>query len=515
MTVTYWKRASLTLAVVLASSHANAQPPPPASDAPAPAPAPAPTAEPPAPAPARVDGDDVHERLREAERRLDKIEKASALQRIQWGAEYRTIVSSHWYHGPSPDGARGPDGQPKLVDLSNGEQWLHRVRLNLRAEPIESIRFTGRLTMFKRFGSNTATPFPQDSSETRIPQDNGVRFERAWLDWFIRPWLALSVGRISYTDGPPAELRENRAQLDATWGQQMVDGEYDTADLTVRLGNHLLVRGFYASWAFPRTDDLFSNYLFLNNGTDNLRIVGGNVDLRLDELGKLFVQLGAYHVPEFRPFDVPIPSPTPAPNPTNAPAPFNGGYLFPSSKPSSLGKYTNLSVLVTYKDIASSGLDLFASGAVGFLDPNNQGIAYPIGPGGAPVPLLALSSADSTDHTTFFAFTGMRYTMPFGEEIAPKVGFEFNYGSRYMISFSSPTSTLTNKLANRGEAYEAYVIQPVNERLFFRLSYSLIQTRYTGGFFGPSANFVPQFGGTAPAVDQHLHSLALILNATF
>lgn len=464
---------------------------------------------PPPPSPA-----ELAERLRDAEHRIDKLETTASLQRLQWSAEYRTIISSFKYHGPSPDGARNPDFSPSIVDRTNAEQWLHRVRLNLRAEPIESLRFTGRLTMFKRFGDNTATPFPQDSSATRIPRDNGIRLERAWLDWFVTKWLALSVGRISYTDGPPNELKDNRAQPDATWGMQMVDGEYDTADVTLKLGEHVLARGFYASWAFPRQDDLFSNFLFLNNGTENLRIIGGNVDFRMKELGA-FVQLGAYDVPEFRPFTIPIASPTPAPNPTNAPPPFNGGYVFPSALPASLGSYTNVSMLAMFRDIASSGLDMFASGAIGILDPNGSAISYPIGQNGQAVPLLVLSSADADNHTTYFLFTGARYTMPFGEAKAPKLGFEYNYGSRYLISFATPTSNLTNKLANRGHAYEAYYIQPFNEHLFMRFSYSYIDTRNTGGFFGPSGNLFPAFGGTAPPVDQHLHTLSLMLDARF
>lgn len=457
---------------------------------------------------------DLAERLRETEQRVDRLETSSSLQRLQWSAEYRTIISSFKYHGPSPDGARNPDFSPVIVDRTNPEQWLHRVRLNVRAEPIESLRFTGRLTMFKRFGDNTATPFPQDSSATRIPRDNGLRLERAWLDWFVTKWLALSVGRISYTDGPPNELKDNRSQPDATWGMQMVDGEYDTADLTVRIGEHILARGFYASWAFPRQDDLFSSFLFLNSGTENLRIIGGNVDLRAREIGA-FLQLGAYTVPEFRPFSIPIPSPTPGPNPTNAPPPFNGAYVFPSALPTSLGSYSNFSMLAMFRDIASSGLDLFASGAIGVLAPNDAAISYPIGPNGQAVPLIVLSSADASDHTTYFVFAGSRYTMPFGESKAPKIGFEFNHGSRYMISFATPTSNLTNKLANRGNAYEAYYIQPFNEHLFMRFSYSYIETHYTGGFFGPSQRLFPPLGGTAPPVDQHLHTLSLMLDARF
>jgi len=464
--------------------------------------------------PATASNEELSARLRETEKRVDRLETSASLQRLQWSAEYRTIISSFKYHGPSPDGARNPDFSPRTVDLTNAEQWLHRVRLNVRAEPIESLRFTGRLTMYKRFGSNTATPFPQDSSETRIPRDNGLRLERAWIDWFMTKWLALSVGRISYTDGPPNELKDNRPQPDATWGMQMVDGEYDTADLTVRLGERFLARGFYASWAFPRQDDPFSSFLFLNSGTENLRIAGGNFDVRLKELGA-FMQLGAFVVPEFRPFTIPIPNPSPLPNPTNAPPPFNGGYVFPSAQPESLGSYSNFSLLAMFKNIGSSGLDLFASGAIGFLDPNKSAISYPIGPNGAAVPLMTLSSADSDDHTTFFFFGGGRYTMPFGETRAPKLGFEFNHGSRYMISFAAPTSNLTNKLANRGNAYEAYYIQPFNEHLFMRFSYTYIDTQYSGGFFGPSANLFPALGGTAPAVDQHLHTLSLLLDARF
>ncbi|HHH29749.1 MAG TPA: DUF3373 family protein, partial [Polyangiaceae bacterium] len=186
--------------------------------------------------------------------------------------------------------------------------------------------------------------------------------------------------------------------------------------------------------------------------------------------------------------------------------------VFPSDKPGDLGSYWNVSLLCRWKDIANIGLDLFASGALGFLGPNDEAISYPFGPNGESVPVLGLASADVGGDTPFFVFVGGRYRLPLDSDAAPKFGFEYNHASRYWISFAQPTSNLTNKLANRGHAYEAYYLQPLNDALYTRLSYQFIDTRYTGGFFG---GLDPRMGGTSPPVDQHLHAISLVLDASF
>ena len=407
-------------------------------------------------------------------------------------------------------------GQPVEVEDTNSEQWLHRLRLDLRAEPLTNVRFTGRLVMFKRFGQNSATPFPQDQGDTAIPRDTGLRVERAWLDWFITPNLALSAGRISYSDGPPAELKENLERADATWGQQMVDGEFDTVDLTVTISDRLLARLFYASWAFARNDDLFSENLFLNSGTGNLRIFGGNVDIRTPELGDHFIQLGAYTVPKFRPFFIPIPNPAPPPNTSGTPPPFNGSLLFPTGMPSSLGSYTNLSALMLWKNIRNSGLDVFGAVAYGIIDPNDEAIRYtgPFGPNGetVEVPALGLASADVGGDSSLFLFGGVRFSPNVGSTYAPRFGFEVNHGSKYWFSFGTPKSNLINKLGNRGTVLEGYYIQPINNSLFLRLGALQLQQDFSGGFFGP---LDPRAGGTAPPIDKRLQAYELLLHATF
>lgn len=518
---------TLTLVTALAASlsasiaAADEPTPPPPPEVVPPAPPEAVPVEPPAPEPAPPPAADqaaltgLKGRVRELEDRLDEVERRSGLQRIEWSGDYRVTVGSYRYHGASPDS--NPYAAPTVIDDRNQEQWLHRARLMLKAQPSKNFRFRGRMTVFKRFGSNTATPSPQDFSESRIPRDTAVRMDRFWLDWFITPTLALSAGRISYSDGSPAELRENLTQSDATWGLTMVDGEYDTVDLTLQATPALLVRAFYASWAFPRNDDLFSSNLFLNSKVDNLRILGGNADLKLPA-AKLFAQLGAYHVPKFRPFEIPLPSPMPPPNPGNNPPPLDGSLVFPTGLPDSLGTYTSLSAFVMLRD--ASGFDAFVGGALGLLRPNGESIGYPLAPDGSTVPVLQLTG--DGDRTTTFIYLGARYTAPVGGAHAPRLGFEFNHSSRYAISFAQPTDLLTNKLANRGSAYEAYYIQPIDQRVFLRLGWQYIDTEYTGGFFGAPdpdpATGQPPHGGTAPPVNpsgQTLHALTATLHAGF
>ncbi len=183
--------------------------------------------------------------------------------------------------------------------------------------------------------------------------------------------------------------------------------------------------------------------------------------------------------------------------------------------PSSLGSYSNLSALMLWKDIAKSGIDAFAAVAHGIIDPNDEGIRYtgPFGPNGEviEVPALGLASADVGGDNSLFVFAGARFTPKLGKR-SPRIGFEFNSGSKYWFSFGTPKANLINKLGNRGTVIEAYYIQPINESLFSRLGALQLQQDFDGRFFGP---LDPRAGGTAPPIDKRLQAYELLLNATF
>lgn len=470
--------------------------------------------------------EDLQNQVFDLEERLDRVERESQLDRVQLSGDYRTILNAVRYRGPTPDPYDRDPMNPlvgRRIDQTNAEIWSHRLRLRLLAQPTEHVRITARLTMYKIFGDGDAAPFVQDSMTSRLPRDSALHVDQAWLDWFVTDWLSLSGGRVAYAGGNPGELRENGDQRQATWGLQMVDGEYDTVNATLDLSSWVpgwYVRGFYASWFNDSDSDPFGGFPFLTSGTSSLRIYGGNIDFQIPGVGRNFVQVGYYDVPSFRPFNVPIPDPAydPSADYTHAPAPLAGNLLFPSNLPSSLGSYQNLSGLIEFYDIGGSGLDLFAAGALGLISPNDQAISYdlpnPMDPsaGRVPVPFLRLASAGDSGKT-YFAYAGARYTVPIDALNRPRIGVEFNYGSRYLMSFATQTDQLLTKLATRGKAYEAYMIVPVGDHLFVRLDYLRINGTHQGGFFGANPDlFGP--GATSPRVDTTIDSFQLIVNAS-
>ncbi|MBI5509961.1 MAG: DUF3373 family protein [Deltaproteobacteria bacterium] len=470
-------------------------------------------------------GDSTESRLVETEERLDQVEKKTVLDRINLGGEYRTILNGYVYDGPTADPYDPSPDNPAVgrrIEEKVGEVWSHRLRVSMNAEPVTAVRVTARLTLYKHFGDGDAPPFIQDSASTRVPRDSTARFDQAWIDWFITEWLAFSAGRIAYVEGNPAELKESSAVRRATWGVHMVDGEYETANLTFTLDKLLpgtYARLFYASWFNDNDQDVFGGLPFLTSGTDNLRIFGGNLDFKIPGLGKNFLQVGYYRVPRFRPFFVPIPDPgySPESDYTRAPAPLNGSLLFPSKMPDSMGGYENLSGLFEVYDAGGIGLDLFVAGAYGILHPNGKGIEYmvpadPSNPaaGRQAFPFLFLASTGDDGKTTLL-YAGFRFTFPIEALNNPRLGFEYNHGSRYLISFNTPSDQLLNKLATRGSAYETYLILPMSDHLFVRAGHLFIDADYSGGFFGPNPAV---FGSTAPRARQRVQNINVTLNAT-
>lgn len=472
------------------------------------------------PAAAQPSGAGLEPRLDELEERMDRVERRAMLDLVTLGGDYRLILNSVSYEGPSPDpyNVDPATRAPNQIKEDNAEIWSQRLRLTFFGEPSETLRFSGRLTMYKHFGDSDAPPFIQDFASTRVPRDTAARFDQAWVDWFVTDWLALSGGRIAYSEGNPAELRENSRRRRATWVQQLVDGEYDSINLTAKipyLFEDFYLRGFYSSWFFDDDADPFGGFPFLSSGTDNLRILGGNVEFALPKIGRNFVQLGYYIVPEFRPMVMPISDPgfNKAGDYTHAPAPLNGSMLFPSEMPDSLGSYQNFSFMAEVYEIFDL-FDLFVGATMGFLKPNGKGIAYELPtPTGERMstPMLFLAS-HKDDGETYFFFVGGRATIPIPKLNEPKIGFEYNSGSRYHISFATQSDNLLNKLAIRGKAYEGYLILPMEKKWFIRFSYLFMDHDYSGSFFGPNPDMM---GSTAPELDQKVHSTSLVLSAEF
>ena len=89
------------------------------------------------------------------------------------------------------------------------------------------------------------------------------------------------------------------------------------------------------------------------------------------------------------------------------------------------------------------------------------------------------------DQTGWAVYTGIRSDLP----SKTKLGFEFNHGSKYWITFAPSADDMwTSKVGTRGNVYEPYIIQELNlkpisnhfAKAFFKLGYQYYDFEYTG-----------------------------------
>jgi hypothetical protein len=432
----------------------------------------------PAPAP-----DETAERLETVEADIEELVRVQEVlvkhhtqDRLAWSADYRIAMNNLVF-----DRSTGDRVYPNI--------WNHRLRLGLEGER-GPLRLHARLSVYKNFGEGYEGPVGFDSRSTRYPRDTALRIERLYLDWFVHKRVAITVGRVASPGGPPAELKENTPRQ-ATWGLQMVEAEFETLLVTFDLSDTLpdtTLRFFYSPFFHhARLDPNNDESLFADNGIETTQIWGFLAESKIAGLGdNTLIQLGFVHVPAFRPERMPLPTPN--------------GPLMPSALPDSLGQYFMINTLLEIKGLAKV-LDLFVAGSATLYAPDGA-IEYDLG---GQTMALGLATNGEDEHLAWMLFGGGRYQLPFGEERAPKVGLEVNYGSKHHSSWGSPSETLINKLATRGLAAEAYWIQPILPGdLFARVGLIHQSRTWSGSFVGP-----------AQPAEANLTNLYFLMNATF
>jgi len=404
---------------------------------------------------------------------------------------------------------------PRDTDRWFGHNWVNRLHLTMGYDITENLRFYGRLVVFKYMNEISDQVELLDMHSTRYPRDPVLRLERAHFDWFVTDWLVFSAGRIAAPEGPPAELRENTVRS-ATWGVQMVEASMEAILVTFHLTEFLessYIRLFYSPWA-THTDPISSNdiSLFDNLGLDAMHVLGGLIELKLPHLGENLLQLGVASIPSFRPRNVAFYVAD------------IGEYVEPAEPTAqSLGGYLIANMLLEFTDLAGSGLDLFAAYSVTVLMPNEGRMVYEV-PLSLPIhhPItgstgqvftgdmsyeIGLASYEEGSGTTnygHFVLAGFRWTLPFWEKFATKIGAELNYGSKYHVAWSSPSDLLVNRLATKGIAWEVYAIQElVPEYLFLRLGFVELNRSFEGTYIGPTRSIDQTIRNTYFLADVH------------
>jgi len=384
---------------------------------------------------------------------LDEVETKTIKDRINWGAELRTRVDNY----KISDEMNMATG--RLEDYSDNNRWTNRFRFNFDAKVIEGLLFHGRLTAYKNWSTvSQAAFYPYaDPNLSHVPGDTSLKVDRAYIDWVVPNMpipIALTIGRQPASEGPPAEFKENRLRQ-STYPVLLFDGEADGIVATIGLDRFLPLNNSALRIAYGKgyqsTNDK-TVYLGSRYGIDDLNVFGTFFEAELPGFSNSLMVLSYVRGNDF------------------VDSPVNPG--------KNLGDMDLFGFHVQAPKLLDSGLDLFFSWGMNKSHPNGQFINMPVG--GMTIPMGLLSSDGQESQTGWSVYAGLRYTLPIKAMNSPKLGFEYNHGSKYWFSFTQGSTELYNKLATRGDVFDFYYIQPFNKYLYFRAGYTIVNTDYTG-----------------------------------
>ncbi len=421
------------------------------------------------------------------------------------GGEYRFRLDSlrgdvHDYMQYNPAGAYAvPDyPMPGLTTLfrssptenytaKNESVMFNRFRLKVSARVLENLSLQSRLSMYKTWGHETMSPVQGnyfadramgafDGNAGYVPQDSILRVDYAFATWsnIAETPLWFSIGRRYSTQGVPTNIRQNTQKIGTSGvAGHIIDYAFD--GLTLGYAPKIeALPGAYAKFCYGRGYD--SGFETDVTGTDfpkDTDFIGFFIDpIYTDNLNVELQAVRAFNIFDSLP---------------------DGGVS------SNLGNIDNLGLYVSgrLEDLGIGDLNLFVSGAMSKTHPNENLYEMPFFSmdGGATwsnggFGLLyddnpMTPTVDSESHTGRSVYAGARYDI---KKTGTKVGFEYNYGTQYWITFTPAADDLwTSKLGTRGSVYEGYVIQelpgtPVAKfgKAFVRLGYQYYKFKYTG-----------------------------------
>ena len=388
------------------------------------------------------------DRSDELEDKIDRVETATLVDKINFGLDFRTRV----------DGYKTKDGAGNKGSDTN--IWSNRLRLNMGAKITDNMKFTGRLSMYKNWSDSNINVFSgMDPMQGRRPNDSGVFVERAYVDWTVLKGqlpVILTIGRQPSSDGPSHQFKDNTVRK-ATYSALSFDGAADGIVATFPLNKLTGVNGMALRIGYGKGYQDSSNMSYVGNpsGIKDSNVLGAFFDTGLGIEGSL-LQLSAVQVTDI------------VSNTTD-------GLGLSTNK--NIGDMTLYTGMLEFTNLMKTNLDVFAHVALSQAKPNGV-VAAQAGMGN--VGLLTSTLGDTGTKNGSAYWLGARYTLPVIALNNPRIGLEYNHGSKNWFSFTQGSNDLTNKLATRGDATEIYYIQPINRYAELRLGATFIDYEYTG-----------------------------------
>jgi len=385
------------------------------------------------------------------ENRIDGLETSVLMNKINLGLGFRNRAD--FYSAKRVDGSK----------TGNDNVWTTKLHLNMDSQITDNMKFTGRLAMYKYWSTNTAINNTQNMSmydplQGRRPSDSSVFAERAYIDYLIdKDWsvpVTVTLGRQPSSDGPSHQFKDNTVRK-STYSALGFDGAADgivaTMDFEKLTGleNAAIRLAYGKGYQAYNTTNGSTQYVDTSGGIKDTQFYAMFIDGSIPNVKGSLLQLGYVKA-----MDV---------------AGMTGG--------ANLGNIDIFGLMAEFTNIADSGLDLFAHYGISKTDSNGNFVAMP-GYGNVGLMGMQMMGDLGENHTGNAFWVGGRYALPFNK--AGKLGYEYNKGSQYWISFTNAANDLTNKLATRGDAHEVYYIQPINRYAHLRAGAQFINYKYAG-----------------------------------
>ncbi|MBU0481394.1 MAG: DUF3373 domain-containing protein [Proteobacteria bacterium] len=429
---------------------------------------------------------------------LDKVETRAILDRINLGAEIRIRADNYqlkeyqptyygfnaannqfeWYGGAAFSGGMGvyfPAAPPNVVsyiaDERNDSNWSSRFRINMGSEVSNTVQFHARLALQKNWADSMGA-FNHDNNRAHVANgDTTLKVDRFYVDWTPKTFIpiGLNFGRLPTSDGPPNEFKEDRKRQ-SIYPSLIFDGEPDGIVATLGLERYTGLKNaglryFYAMAVQYDADHTSMTYLdsVVNDMYKDNRVQAVFFETELPKLRDSLLVLS--YVPAV---DLLMSNPT-------------------GTSMANVGDVTLYGAHLQLVDIFGIGLDLFASYGMNRNEPSGSTITLADQrAGGASLDYGLMTSnvtgggvsSEVTNGEAWYA--GFRYEIPAAFLNRPKIGFEYNHGSRYWFSYTPGSSEIFNKMATRGEVFDVYYLQPFNKEIFLRVGYTKIIYHYAG-----------------------------------
>ena len=380
--------------------------------------------------------------------------------------------------------------------VSSNNVWSNKLMLNMKADISDDMNFYGRLSMFKYWGTSNVHKYTYyDNMQGRAPSNSALYVERAYLNWFLfqDSFLPLSftIGRQPSSDGPSNQFKDNVLRK-GTYSGLLYDGAADGIVLTANLSTVLdnpgtyLRLGYAKGYAYNESENDVGNAFIgaSNNDIEDTNVFGVFLDTTIPNIDNSLVQISYSRM-----IDI-------VANPLDA----------NTTENENIGDVDLYGAMVEFTNFNSSNLDLFAHYGHSVAHPNGKGYRNYGG--------LLSSNGDTSDKSGDSIWLGSRYG--FGKKQRFKVGLEYNHGSENWINLTQGSFDIYNKLATRGDAYEAYLMYVINGYANIRLGYVNVNYDYTGsGWFVGESKKINSSVDNADTTVENLESIYLKMNVNF